>query len=121
MYKYKFFFGTFTYMYHCTKEPFELVFIAKPLKKMPLQVPKTVHLSLNEEQLKRVFKQKDVNSDGVLDKEELKKAFQQLGAVIPVWRVYRALDHVDGNGDGFISDDELEEVVKYSHKVGYSV
>ncbi|KAG6674716.1 hypothetical protein I3843_15G055800 [Carya illinoinensis] len=88
---------------------------------MPLQVPKTARMSLNEEQLKLIFKQKDVNSDGVLDKEELKKAFQQLGALIPVWRVHRALSHADENGDGLISAEELEEVVKYAHKVGYSV
>ncbi|XVE70051.1 hypothetical protein DITRI_Ditri10aG0040400 [Diplodiscus trichospermus] len=88
---------------------------------MPLYVPKSINLTLNEEQLKVIFKEHDINGDGRLSKEELLKAFQKLGSRNPGWRVRRSMHHADKNGDGSISLDELEELVKYAVKQGYGV
>nr|KJB63395.1 hypothetical protein B456_010G019100 [Gossypium raimondii] len=92
-----------------------------PFANMPLYVPKSINLSLNEEQLKAVFRKHDVNGDGCLSKDELMKAFRELGSRNPSWRVRRSLHHADGNGDGTISLDELDELVKYVAKQGYGI
>ncbi|XVF36260.1 hypothetical protein REPUB_Repub19eG0042700 [Reevesia pubescens] len=98
-----------------------LVKFGPPLPNMPLYVPKSINITLNEEQLKVVFKEHDINGDGRLSKEELLKAFQKLGSRNPSWRVHRSLHHADSNGDGSISLDELDELVRYAIKLGYGV
>ncbi|XVE55917.1 hypothetical protein DITRI_Ditri03aG0195600 [Diplodiscus trichospermus] len=88
---------------------------------MPLYVPKSINITLNEGQLKAIFKEHDTNGDGRLSKEELWKAFQKLDSRNPGWRVRRSLHHADSNGDGYIGLDELEELVKYAVNQGYCV
>ena len=90
---------------------------------MPLSVPKSAKGSfcLTEEQLKAIFQEHDANKDGHLSKEEIKKAFQQLGSRLPSWRVKRALSHADADGDGNISVEEMGELVKYAADLGYSL
>ncbi|KAH7523613.1 hypothetical protein FEM48_Zijuj06G0030500 [Ziziphus jujuba var. spinosa] len=55
----------------------------------------------------------DVNKDGMLSKEELKRAFEELGSRYPAWRAGRALSRADANNDGHISLDEIKELVAY--------
>ncbi|KAJ4837409.1 hypothetical protein Tsubulata_049955 [Turnera subulata] len=88
---------------------------------MPLYVQNqksTVSFSLSEAQLKAIFKEHDANGDGRLCREELKAAFHRLGAHLPGWRVRRGLQHADVDGDGNISLDELDDLVKYARKFG---
>ncbi|KAB2023428.1 hypothetical protein ES319_D06G018900v1 [Gossypium barbadense] len=84
-------------------------------RKTPGPVP------ITEAQLKAAFKSFDVNKDGRLSKEELRDAFASLGAYIPRWRATRGLSVADGNGDGYVSDDELDDLVKYAMKYGYTI
>lgn len=86
---------------------------------MPLYVSKSINLSLNEEQLKVIFKEHDTNGDGRLSREELSKAFQKLGSRNAGWRARRSLHHADKNGDGSVGLEELEELAKYAVKQGY--
>ncbi|KAK3231404.1 hypothetical protein Dsin_003285 [Dipteronia sinensis] len=81
---------------------------------------KSVQIPLNEAQLKDKFKSFDTNKDGRLSKEELKNALESLGSSFPAWRTWRALRHADENGDGYISEDELDGLVKYIVKRGYT-
>ncbi|CAK9159269.1 unnamed protein product, partial [Ilex paraguariensis] len=74
-----------------------------------------------EEQLKLVFKNFDKNRDRKLCREELKEAFKYLGAYIPEWRAWWSLHHADANDDGFIDEDEMNKLVKYAVKFGYTV
>ncbi|KDP38363.1 hypothetical protein JCGZ_04288 [Jatropha curcas] len=77
---------------------------------------------LDEAQLRKIFIQFDANGDHVLSKEEIKKAFEHLGAVIPGYRANRGISHADANGDGQVNlTDELDDLVKYAVRVGYSV
>ncbi|KAJ9186730.1 hypothetical protein P3X46_002273 [Hevea brasiliensis] len=66
-----------------------------------------------EEQLIALFKTCDINQDGRLSKEELKNIFNKLGSHFASWRVYRALHHADTNGDGYISEEEFSDLVRY--------
>lgn len=88
---------------------------------LPRRVNKNVSLALTEGQLKSVFSKYDKNKDGLLDKKELKKAFRNLGAIIPGWRADRAISNADDNGDGYISEAELDDLVKYAVRCGYYV
>lgn len=76
---------------------------------------------LTETQLKSIFRRFDIDGDGLLSKQELRNAFYHLGSQLPGWRADRALHHADSNGDGYVNEDELEEVVKYALKQGYKI
>ncbi|KAK2660310.1 hypothetical protein Ddye_006843 [Dipteronia dyeriana] len=71
------------------------------------------------EQLRGMFWRYDTNRDGKLSRKELKEAFNYLGAFIPGWRAHRALNHADGNGDGYITEEEVDDLVNYVVKLGY--
>lgn len=82
---------------------------------------KPIDHKYTEEQLKGMFWRFDKNQDGHLSKQELKAAFKNLGAIFPGFRADRGLRHADHNGDGYISEDEVDELVKYAIKQGYKV
>ncbi|XP_059635380.1 calcium-binding allergen Ole e 8-like [Cornus florida] len=70
-----------------------------------------VSVPLSEEQIKGLLKRHDTNRDGKLSREELKAAFKTLGLHFSGWRAQRALRHADANEDGFINEEELNELI----------
>ncbi|KAI3440346.1 uncharacterized protein J3R85_003674 [Psidium guajava] len=72
-------------------------------------------------ELKDFFRSLDANGDGRLDRAELKNAFEKLGATVPVLRELQALLYADENGDGCISEHELDKLVEFAAKHGYVV
>ncbi|KAF5444953.1 hypothetical protein F2P56_034044 [Juglans regia] len=87
-----------------------------------IRVPKSLAMKYDEAQLREIFKRYDVNGDGVLGRQELRKAFYSLGAyLLSGWRAYQALRHADANGDGYISEAELDDVVRYAVQFGYAI
>ena len=77
--------------------------------------------ALDEEKLRAIFKEHDVNGDGHLNKEELKGAFRRLGAYVPSWRADRAIYYTDIDIDGVIGEEEIDELVSYAVEYGYSL
>ncbi|KAK4599443.1 hypothetical protein RGQ29_009486 [Quercus rubra] len=76
---------------------------------------------LPEDQLRKIFKKYDTNNDNLLSKEELKKAFEYLGSIIPGFRANRGLHHADANKDGYVNEGEMDELVKYAVRVGFGI
>ncbi|KAK2660318.1 hypothetical protein Ddye_006851 [Dipteronia dyeriana] len=76
-------------------------------------------MTLPQIHLKDFFRRFDKDEDRRLSKQELKNAFNSLGSRCPTWRATRALQHADANGNGYISDQELDGLVKYAAKHGY--
>ena len=75
---------------------------------------------LTEEQLKGIFKRYDKNNDGRLSKRELNAAFEALGSYLPQWRAWRGICNADVNGDGLISEKELDRLAQYALQFGYT-
>jgi Ca2+-binding EF-hand superfamily protein len=69
--------------------------------------------------LRDILKKYDANGDCRLNRAELMDAIQHLSSRIPSWRARRGLHHADVNGDGFVSEEELSDLVKYAKKHGY--
>lgn len=89
---------------------------------MPVWTPKGSSFPLSEEQVQGLLNRYDTNRDGRLSKDELKIAFRRMGLRFSGWRAGRALRHADANGDHYISEDELNELVKYAHsKWGFKI
>ncbi|KAF2309842.1 hypothetical protein GH714_005347 [Hevea brasiliensis] len=90
---------------------------------MPLVINECKQAStvLLEDQLRGLLKRYDANNDGKLSKAELKVAFKSLGSHFAGWRAMRAIHHADANGDGCISEDEMEELIKYAIKLGFQM
>ncbi|KAJ6722414.1 CALCIUM-BINDING EF-HAND FAMILY PROTEIN [Salix koriyanagi] len=70
---------------------------------------------LTEEQLIKIFRRFDTNEDGLLSKEEVKRAYNMLGKSFPGVRAWWALHVGDENGDGYISQKEFNKLVKKNY------
>ena len=84
-------------------------------------LPQKILLPPTEDQLRNIFKKYDTNNDNMLSREELKKAFDYLGSLIPGFRADRGLHHADANKDGYVNEREMDDLVKYAVQVGFTV
>ncbi|KAL4649673.1 hypothetical protein ACB092_01G031700 [Castanea dentata] len=75
---------------------------------------------LPEDQVRNTFKKFDTDNDNQLSFKELTKAFQFLGSRIPVYRADRILLHADANNDRFVSEEEMNKLVKYAAGHGFT-
>ncbi|KAG7943687.1 hypothetical protein I3843_15G055500 [Carya illinoinensis] len=83
--------------------------------------PKGHPVRLDEAQIIKILKQCDIDHDNVYSKQEIKKAFESLGSKWPAIRTHLGLFHADANGDGCISEKEVDTLVKYIVGIGYTV
>ncbi|XP_057999028.1 calmodulin-like protein 5 [Hevea brasiliensis] len=82
---------------------------------------KNASVYLTEDQLRGIFMQFDVNHDNVLSRDEIKKAFDYIGAWFPGYRARDGIRHADANGDGVVDLNELDDLVNYACKIGYYI
>ncbi|KAK7815921.1 putative calcium-binding protein cml26 [Quercus suber] len=78
-------------------------------------------LPVPEDQLRNTFKKFDTDNDNQLSIEELTKAFQYLGSWFPAYRADRSLLHADANNDGFVNEEEMNQLLKYVAGLGFTV
>ena len=71
-------------------------------------------LKADYDEVMSLFKRYDVNNDGKLSWEEVKAGFRRLQSRFPAYRAQRAFQMADKNGDGYISEAELDNLVKYA-------
>lgn len=88
---------------------------------MPWFIPRRVSYPLSEEQVKGILMKYDKNSDGKLSKHELRLAFKEMGLHFCRWKAGKALRHADKNGDGYINEDEMSELIHYASKWGFRI
>lgn len=69
--------------------------------------------------MKDHFRKCDRNGDGKLNLRELVTAFRGLGAIAPHWQAFCAILRADENGDGCISEHELNQLVDYAFEKGF--
>ncbi|KAL5847439.1 hypothetical protein ACOSQ3_010963 [Xanthoceras sorbifolium] len=74
-----------------------------------------------EQLIRALFQRHDTDHNGFLDKAEVEKAFRELGSLLPSYRAYRGIKIADDNGDGFIDIHELQKLVQYAKKQGYTI
>ncbi|XP_057999027.1 uncharacterized protein LOC131177876 [Hevea brasiliensis] len=82
---------------------------------------KNASVYLTEDQLREIFMQLDVNHDNVLSRDEIKKAFDYIGAWFPGYRARDGIRHADANGDGVVDLNELDDLVNHACKIGYYI
>ncbi|KAK7383128.1 hypothetical protein VNO78_28799 [Psophocarpus tetragonolobus] len=71
------------------------------------------------EKIMKKLREADGDKDGRYNKNELKSAMRNLGALFPGWRAQRCLANADLNNDGLISGHEIDILVKYLRSVGF--
>ncbi|EOY14485.1 Uncharacterized protein TCM_033853 [Theobroma cacao] len=73
-----------------------------------------VSLQADYAEIRKIFKSCDANEDGRLSWEEVKAGFRKLQSRWPAYRAQRAFKVADKNGDGYISEAELDQLVQYT-------
>ncbi|OAY52688.1 calmodulin-like protein 5 [Manihot esculenta] len=76
---------------------------------------------LTEDQVRQIFMKFDLNGDNVLSREEIRQAFNYLGAMFPAQQARQGIKLADSNGDGVVDMSEMEDLVKYAYNLGYVV
>ncbi|OAY52689.1 hypothetical protein MANES_04G103100v8 [Manihot esculenta] len=82
---------------------------------------KSSPVPLTEDQVRQIFMKFDLNGDNVLSREEIRQAFNYLGAMFPAQKARQGIKLADGNGDGVVDMSEMEDLVKYAYNLGYVV
>ncbi|KAM3237313.1 hypothetical protein P3S67_011737 [Capsicum chacoense] len=88
---------------------------------MPWFIPRRVSYPLSDEQVKGMLMKYDKNRDGKLSKQEIRLAFKEMGLHLCRWKTGKALRFADKNGDGYINEDEMIELVQYASRWGFRI
>lgn len=73
-------------------------------------------LKFSREQIKEIFREHDIDGDGALNFHELTQAFSWFGSLLPFYKAHYGLGCADKDGDGYITEDELDRLVDYAMK-----
>ncbi|XP_048130562.1 calmodulin-like protein 5 [Rhodamnia argentea] len=71
---------------------------------------------MTKEEFKKWLATFDTNKDGRISKEELRHAIRATGAWFPWLKANKAVHAADTNGDGFIDENEMNNLVDYAEK-----
>ncbi|KAE8716333.1 Detected protein of unknown function [Hibiscus syriacus] len=71
--------------------------------------------------MKHILERFESNGDHRLSKQEFKNALYYLGSHSPNWRAAQALNRVDENQNGYISEGEMDGLVEYVWQCGYTI
>ncbi|KAF3672037.1 hypothetical protein CQW23_29971 [Capsicum baccatum] len=88
---------------------------------MPWLNARGVNHPLSDQQVKGMLKKYDKNRDGKLSKQELRFAFKEMGLHFCRRKAGKALRIADNNGDGYINEEEMTELVQYASKWGFRI
>ncbi|KAL9661258.1 hypothetical protein QQ045_026081 [Rhodiola kirilowii] len=89
---------------------------------MVYAVPKNASFGLNPsvgEELKKLILNLESKRNIRLTKKELKELFNALGSRWSGWRAWRGMRYADENGDGFITHEEMYQLLMYCKKHGF--
>ncbi|KAF5792333.1 putative EF-hand domain-containing protein [Helianthus annuus] len=78
-------------------------------------------LPLTEKQIEGLIRRFDADKDGKISRKELRVGLKGLGLRFAGFRAGRAVRYADADGDGYISDEEINELAKYVSKWGISL
>ena len=78
-------------------------------------------MSICEDQLKGILKNYGKNGHEKMSKQELKLSFKEMGLRFCRWRAGKAIRRADINQDGYINEQEMGELVKYTFKWGITI
>ncbi|XP_010943034.1 polcalcin Cyn d 7 [Elaeis guineensis] len=68
------------------------------------------------EEFKEWLKKFDTNKDGRISREELRKALRSVRVRFSGWKSSRGIRYADTDGDGFIEDGEIDNLVEFAQK-----
>ncbi|KAL6656977.1 hypothetical protein ACP70R_004757 [Stipagrostis hirtigluma subsp. patula] len=73
-------------------------------------------------EFKEWLKQFDADRDGRISARELREAIRRRGAWFPNLRAWRAVRRADRDGDGFVNDWEIENLVQFAEdELGFRI
>ncbi|KAM3342026.1 hypothetical protein CQW23_29972 [Capsicum baccatum] len=84
-------------------------------------ITRRVSYPLSDEQVKGMLMKYDKNRDGRISKQQVRLAFKEMGLHFCRWKAGKAVRFADKNGDGYINEDEMSELVHYASKWGFRI
>ncbi|KGN62525.1 hypothetical protein Csa_022453 [Cucumis sativus] len=81
-----------------------------------MALPGVSKFNFSREEMKEIFREHDIDGDGYLSISELIKAMGFLGHSIPFYKAHYGMAYCDENGDGLISEDELDKLIDYAER-----
>lgn len=74
------------------------------------------------EEFKEWLRSFDTDRDGRISREELRQAMRSIHVRFSRWQSRCGLRYADGDGDGFIGDDEIDSLIHFAqHHLGLKI
>ncbi|RWW64182.1 hypothetical protein BHE74_00028595 [Ensete ventricosum] len=71
---------------------------------------------MTTEEFKVWLKSFDTNKDGRISRDELRRAIRSIRVRFSGWKSKRGVEYADSNGDGFIDDGEIDNLLEFAQK-----
>ncbi|XP_072973229.1 uncharacterized protein [Typha angustifolia] len=68
------------------------------------------------EEFKEWLKKFDMDKDGRISREELQRAIRSVRGRFSGWKSSRGIRQADADGDGYIDDNEIDNLVEFAQK-----
>ncbi|WOL06565.1 polcalcin Phl p 7 [Canna indica] len=78
---------------------------------------RSVNGEVTVEEFKEWLKRFDMDKDGRISREELRRAIRSIHKHFSGWKSSRGIQYADTDGDGFIGDNEIVNLVEFAQKV----
>ena len=68
------------------------------------------------DEFKEWLRRFDVDRDGRISRDELRRAMRAIRARFTGWKSKRGIDYADADGDGYIDDSEVDGLIEYAQR-----
>jgi calmodulin len=84
--------------------------------KMVTTTTRSLDADMTVDEFKEWLQRFDVDRDGRISRDELRRAMRAIRARFTGWRSRQGINYADADGDGYIDDNEIDGLIEFAQK-----
>jgi calmodulin len=77
---------------------------------------RSLDADMTVDEFKEWLQRFDVDRDGRISRDELRRAMRAIRARFTGWRSRQGINYADADGDGYIDDNEIDGLIEFAQK-----